>query len=218
MSSVGKLILTSSGGPFRERKGSLAKVTVKEALNHPKWRMGPKITIDSATLMNKGLEVIEATNLFNLEVNKVEVLIHPEALIHAMVEFIDGSHLAQIAVTDMRLPIQYAMSFPERLNHLFPHLDLAKVGRLHFAKPDLKRFPCLLLGYEAKRRGGTLPAVMNAANEAVVSAFLEEKIPFLGIPKTIERVMQSHRVRSNPSLEEILEADRWAREEVCKLI
>lgn len=216
LDSVRKLVLTSSGGPFLKRRGSLAGVTVREALRHPKWRMGPKITIDSATLMNKGLEVIEASNLFNLEVERVEVLIHPEAIVHALVEFIDGSHLAQLAVTDMRLPIQYALSFPERLNHLFPNLDLTQVGALHFEKPNLKRFPCLTFGFEAKRQGGTSPAVLNGANEAAVAAFLDDKIPFLGIPKAIERVMARHRVKSNPSLDEVFEADRWARKEVEK--
>lgn len=218
MESVRKLILTSSGGPFRKRKGSLAGVTVKEALRHPKWRMGPKITIDSATLMNKGLEVIEASNLFHLDVSRIEVLIHPEAVVHALVEFVDGSHLAQLAITDMRIPIQYALSFPERLNHIFPSLDLVKVGSLHFEKPDRKRFPCLELGYEVQRRGGTLPAVLNAANEAAVSAFLGGRIPFLGIPKTLERVMGKHRVKSGPTLADILEADRWAREEAVSKI
>ena len=211
--SVRKLILTSSGGPFRKRKGSLARVTVKEALCHPKWRMGPKISIDSATLMNKGLEVIEAANLFGLQVGQIEVVIHPEAVVHALVEFIDGSHLAQLAVTDMRLPIQYALSFPGRLNHLYPSLDLVEVGTLHFEKPNPKRFPCLALGYEAKKQGGTLPAVLNGANEVAVAAFLEDKIPFLGIPRLIERVMRNHRLKTNPHLADILEADRWAREE-----
>lgn len=217
LESVRKLILTSSGGPFRKRKGSLARVTVKEALRHPKWRMGPKITVDSATLMNKGLEVIEASNLFRLEVDRIEVLIHPEAVVHALVEFIDGSHLAQLAVTDMRIPIQYALSFPRRLNHLVTALDLVKIGALHFEKPNLKRFPCLGFGYEARRQGGTLPAVLNGANEAAVSAFLEDQIPFLGIPKIIERVMRKHRVKHQPSLGDILEADRWSRQEASPL-
>lgn len=215
--SIRKLILTSSGGPFRKRRGSLARVTVKEALRHPKWRMGPKITIDSATLMNKGLEVIEAANLFQLEAERIEVLIHPEAVVHAMVEFIDGSHLAQLAVTDMRLPIQYAMSFPERLNHLFPSLDLTKAGALHFERPNLNRFPCLGFGYEAKRKGGTLPAVVNGTNEVAVAAFLAEEIPFLGIPRMIEGVMKKHRVKTNPTLADILEADQWARKEANSL-
>ncbi len=211
METVQKLVLTSSGGPFRGRK-SFSGVTVKEALRHPKWRMGPKITIDSATLMNKGLEVIEASNLFSLDVDRIEVLIHPEAVVHALVEFVDGSHLAQMAITDMRIPIQYAMSFPERLNHIYPSLDLVKVKTLHFEKPDHRRFPCLALGYEAKRRGGTMPAVLNGANETAVAAFLEGKISFLGISRTLERVMHSHRVKARPSLADILEADRWSRE------
>lgn len=215
--TVRKLILTSSGGPFRTRKGSLAHVRVEEALRHPKWRMGPKITVDSATLMNKGLEVIEAANLFSLDVDQVEVLIHPEAIVHALVEFIDGSHLAQLAVTDMRVPIQYALSSPERLNHFVASLDLSKVGKLCFEKPDVRRFPCLGLGYEAKRRGGTLPAVLNAANEAAVARFLAKEIPFLGIPRLIERIMAQHRVKSCPSLADILEADHWAREEAERL-
>lgn len=214
MNSVKKLVLTSSGGPFLRKKGSLKNVSLKEALKHPKWKMGPKITIDSATLMNKGLEVIEAANLFNLEVDRVEIVIHPEAIVHALVEFIDGSHLAQLAVADMRVPIQYAMSFPERLNHIFPKLDLTEIGRLHFEKPDVRRFPCLGFGFEARRKGGTLPAVLNGANEKAVEAFLEKRIPFLGIPNTIEKVMKKHKVKSNPTLEEILEADQWAREEV----
>lgn len=215
--SVRKLILTSSGGPFRERKSSLSTVTVKEALRHPKWRMGPKITIDSATLMNKGLEVVEAANLFHLDVERIEVLIHPEAVVHALVEFVDGSHLAQLAVTDMKIPIQYALSFPERLNHIFPTLDLVKVGRLHFSKPDRRRFPCLDLGYEAKKIGGTLPTVLNGANEVGVESFLEGKIHFLGIPRTIERVMKKHKVKQNPSLADILATDRWARREAAEI-
>lgn len=216
--SVRRLIITSSGGPFLRKKGSLSRVTVQEALRHPKWRMGPKITIDSATLMNKGLEVIEASNLFRLDVKRIDVLIHPEAVVHALVEFIDGSHLAQLAVTDMRLPIQYAMSYPARLNHLFPSLELTEVGALHFEKPNFKRFPCLTFGYEAQSQGGTLPAVVNGANETAVELFLNEKISFLGIPRIIERVMSRHRLKTGPSLADILEADRWAREEALKAL
>lgn len=215
--SVRKLIVTSSGGPFLKRKGSLARVTVKEALRHPRWRMGPKITIDSATLMNKGLEVIEAANLFALEVERIDVLIHPESVVHALVEFIDGSHLAQLAITDMRIPIQYALSFPARLNHLLPSLDLVAIGELHFERPNPRRFPCLALGYEAKRVGGTLPAVLNGANEVAVTAFLEKRISFLEIPRMIEKVMERCEVKADPSLADILEADRWAREEAKKL-
>ena len=217
LESVRKLVLTSSGGPFRKRKKAFSTVTVKEALRHPKWRMGPKITIDSATLMNKGLEVVEAANLFHLGVDRIEVLIHPEAVVHALVEFVDGSHLAQLAVTDMKIPIQYALSFPERLNHILPTLDLTKLGGLHFAKPDRRRFPCLDFGYEAKKKGGTLPTVLNGANEVGVESFLEGRIPFLGIPRTIERVMRKHKVKQNPSLADILETDSWARKEAAEI-
>ncbi|HTL48886.1 MAG TPA: 1-deoxy-D-xylulose-5-phosphate reductoisomerase [Verrucomicrobiae bacterium] len=209
---IKKLVLTSSGGPFRARKGSLAGVTPAEALRHPKWKMGPKITIDSATLMNKGLEVIEAANLFEMDAGKVEVLIHPEAIVHALVEFVDGSHLAHLGITDMRLPIQYALSYPERLENHLPELDLAQLGTFHFEKPDRKRFPCLDLGYRASAAGGSMPAVLNAANEVAVEAFLNFKIGFLDIAKTIEKVMNRHTVIKNPDLSGLLQADDWARE------
>jgi 1-deoxy-D-xylulose-5-phosphate reductoisomerase len=216
--SIKKVILTSSGGPFRMRKGSLAKVKVSEALKHPKWKMGPKITIDSATLMNKGLEVIEAANLFEMPADKIEVLIHPEAIIHAMVEFVDGSLLAHMGVTDMRLPIQYALSYPERLVNHLPTLDFAAIRSLNFQKPDRRRFPCLELGYEASRLGGTMPAILNAANEIAVEAFLIKKIPFLKIPKVIEKAMRNHRLINNPSLSDLLDADAWAREDAKRFI
>lgn len=211
--NVKKLILTSSGGPFLRYRGSLQKVTVRQALKHPKWKMGPKITIDSATLMNKGLEVIEAANLFQVPSEKVEVLIHPEAIVHAMVELVDGSHLAHLGVADMRLPIQYALSFPDRLVNHVPQLDLAKHGAFHFEKPDMKRFPCLRLGYEASRTGGSMPAVLNAANEVAVEAFLTRKTGFTGIPKAISKVMKKHTTIKHPSLEQLLAADAWAREQ-----
>ena len=210
--SVKKLIITSSGGPFRGRSGSLAKITPAQALNHPKWKMGPKITIDSATMMNKGLEVIEAANLFHVSAGKIDVLVHPEAIVHALVEFVDGSHLAHLGVTDMRLPIQYAMSYPERLQDHLPHLDLAQLAGLHFEKPDRKRFPCLDLGYTASKIGGTMPAVLNAANEVAVEAFLNRKIGFLGIPKIIEKTMRTHQLIYKPVLADIFAADAWARE------
>jgi 1-deoxy-D-xylulose-5-phosphate reductoisomerase len=210
--SVKKLIITSSGGPFRGRKGSLAKITPAQALNHPKWKMGPKITIDSATMMNKGLEVIEAANLFQVPAGKIGVLVHPEAIVHALVEFVDGSHLAHLGVTDMRLPIQYAMSYPERLEDHLPRLDLTSLAALHFEKPDLKRFPCLDLGYTASKLGGTMPAVLNAANEVAVEAFLAGKTGFLGIPKIIEKTMRSHHLIYKPVLADIFAADAWARE------
>ena len=216
--SIKKLILTSSGGPFRNRKTNFAGITTREALKHPKWKMGPKITIDSSTLMNKGMEVIEAVNLFGVPEAKVEVLIHPEAIIHAMVEFVDGSHLAHLGITDMRLPIQYALSYPERLVNHLPTLDFAKIHAFHFAAPDRKRFPCLDLGCEAARQGGTLPAVLNASNEVAVEAFLHEKIPFTKIPKVIEKIMNRHRRVKNPRLSDLLDADRWARREAEELV
>ncbi|MBI3306434.1 MAG: 1-deoxy-D-xylulose-5-phosphate reductoisomerase [Candidatus Omnitrophica bacterium] len=216
--SVKKLILTSSGGPFRTKKGSFAKITPRLALKHPKWKMGAKITIDSATLMNKGLEVIEAANLFEMPADQIEVLIHPEAIIHALVEFVDGSHLAHLGITDMRLPIQYALSYPERLVNHLPTLDLPMLSRFSFAQPDKKRFPCLELGYEASRIGGSMPAALNAANESAVKAFLNEEAAFTDIPKTIEKVMKKHRVIRDPGFQEILETDIWARREAENIL
>jgi len=215
--SVRKLVLTSSGGPFRAKKGSLKKITPAQALKHPRWSMGPKITVDSATLMNKGLEVIEASNLFEMSGDRIEVLIHPEAVIHAMVEFVDGSYLAHLGITDMRLPIQYALSYPERLDNHLPELDFAACREFHFEKPDRRRFPCLDYGYEASRAGGSLPAVLNAANEVAVEAFLTRKIGFMDIPRVIERTMKKHRVLPSPDLKQILEIDAWAREEAIRL-
>jgi len=212
--TVKKLILTSSGGPFLGRRESFERIRPKEALKHPRWKMGPKITIDSATLMNKGLEVIEASNLFEVPVGQIDVVIHPEALIHALIEFVDGSHLAQLGITDMRLPIQYALGYPDRLINSLPELELTKISRVHFFKPDFKRFPCLELGYEAKRAGGSMPAVLNAANEVAVQKFLDLKIKFTKIPHVISKTMKRHAARQNPTLADILEADRWARNEV----
>ncbi|MBI3313981.1 MAG: 1-deoxy-D-xylulose-5-phosphate reductoisomerase [Candidatus Omnitrophica bacterium] len=216
--SVKKLILTSSGGPFRKKKGSLHKVTPKLALKHPKWKMGAKISIDSATLMNKGLEVIEAANLFQMAPDQIDVLIHPEAIIHALVEFVDGSHLAHLGITDMRLPIQYALSYPERLVNHLPTLDLPALSRFSFESPDKKRFPCLELGYEASRTGGSMPAALNAANEIAAEAFLGGKVAFTRIPKIIEKVMKKHHVKASPNFSEILETDSWAREEAKKIL
>ena len=210
--SIKRLIITSSGGPFRTKKGSLAKITPAQALDHPKWKMGPKITIDSATMMNKGLEVIEAANLFRVPAGKIEVLIHPEAIVHALVEFLDGSHFAHLGVTDMRLPIQYALSYPGRLEDALPRLDLTQLQALHFEKPDRKRFPCLELGYTASKIGGTMPTVLNAANEIAVEAFLAGRTGFLGIPKIIEKTMSAHRLVRNPALADIFAADAWSRE------
>ncbi|MDD5084515.1 MAG: 1-deoxy-D-xylulose-5-phosphate reductoisomerase [Candidatus Omnitrophica bacterium] len=213
-----RLVLTASGGPFlgwtRKR---LAHVTPRKALRHPRWRMGRKITVDSATLMNKGFEVIEACTLFGVRADKVEVLLHPEAVAHSMVEFIDGSVLAQLSATDMRIPIQYALTYPERLASGFAPLDLGCLGPLNFKKPLKGEFPCLDLAYEAERRGGVLPAVLNAADEVLVDRFLRGKISFLKIPALLSRVIAKAKTVKNPALREILLADRWAREEAARL-
>ena len=209
---VRKVILTASGGPFRQsRAAELVKVTVAQALKHPTWSMGKKITIDSATMFNKGLEMIEAHWLFGLPMKQVEVVVHPQSIVHSMVEFIDGSVLAQLSVTDMCFPIQYAVTFPERMPSGLPPLDLAKLGSLTFEAPDEKRFPALRLAREAGEAGGTLPGVFNAANEVAVEAFLAEQIPFPRIWGMVDEVMQKHTTLSSPDLEAIIEADRWAR-------
>jgi 1-deoxy-D-xylulose-5-phosphate reductoisomerase len=210
---VRKLVLTASGGPLRRRAAAtFSSVTREEALSHPTWSMGRKITIDSATLMNKGLEVIEARWLFGIPGERISVLIHPQSVVHSMVEFVDGTVLAQLGVTDMRLPIQYALSHPESWDAAIPGMDFAKPMSLEFEPPDHDRFPCLGLAYRALERGGTLPAVLNAANEEAVSAFLEGRAPFTAIPRTIEEVGQAHRPRPLESLEDVLHADAWARE------
>jgi 1-deoxy-D-xylulose-5-phosphate reductoisomerase len=211
--SVKRLILTASGGPFRKvGRRRLRHITPAHALKHPTWNMGKKITIDSATLMNKGLEVIEAHWLFGLDGDRIDVLIHPQSIIHSMVEFRDGAVLAQASLPDMRLPIQYALTYPERLPSPIVSCDLAKIKRLTFHPPNLVKFPCLGLAYEALKAGGTMPAVLNAANEVAAHAFLDERIGFHEIPKVIARAMRKHRTVAHPSLEEILEADCWARE------
>ena len=211
---VRKVILTASGGPFRQsRAAELEKVTVAQALKHPTWSMGKKITIDSATMFNKGLEMIEAHWLFGLPMKQVEVVVHPQSIVHSMVEFIDGSVLAQLSVTDMCFPIQYAVTFPERMPSGLPPLDLAKLGSLTFEAPDEKRFPALRLAREAGEAGGTLPGVFNAANEVAVEAFLAEQISFPRIWGMVEEVMEKHTTLSSPDLDAIIEADRWARSE-----
>ena len=211
---VRKVILTASGGPFRQsRAAELEKVTVAQALKHPTWSMGKKITIDSATMFNKGLEMIEAHWLFGLPMKQVEVVVHPQSIVHSMVEFIDGSVLAQLSVTDMCFPIQYAVTFPERMPSGLPPLDLAKLGSLTFEAPDEKRFPALRLAREAGEAGGTLPGVFNAANEVAVEAFLAEQISFPLIWGMVEEVMEKHTTLSSPDLDAIIEADRWARSE-----
>ncbi len=216
---VRRVILTASGGPFRGwSRERMARVTAADALRHPTWRMGPRITVDSATLMNKGLEVIEAHWLFGLPYDSIDVLVHPESIVHALVEMRDGSVLAQMSVPDMRLAIQYALSHPERLPSPVAPLDLARVGSLHFEEPDREAFPCLDLAYQAGRTGGTMPAVMNAAKEVAVDAFLAGAAGFHDIPRIINIVMERHRVQVRPSLEDILAADEWAREAARDLV
>jgi len=209
---VRKVILTASGGPFRQSSSKeMEKVTVVQALKHPTWSMGKKITIDSATMFNKGLEMIEAHWLFGLPMSRVDVVVHPQSIVHSMVEFIDGSVLAQLSVTDMCFPIQYAVTYPERMPSGLPPLDLAKLGNLSFEAPDEKRFPALRLAREAGEAGGTLPGVFNAANEVAVEAFLEGRISFPRIWGMVESVMQEHRTEKNPNLDSIVAADQWAR-------
>ncbi|MBI1953085.1 MAG: 1-deoxy-D-xylulose-5-phosphate reductoisomerase [Candidatus Omnitrophica bacterium] len=216
---LSRILLTSSGGPLRRVPASaFGRLTKRQIMRHPRWKMGPKITVDSATMMNKGLEVIEASRLFGIPAGQVEVLIHPEAIVHSMVEFVDGSVLAQLGVTDMRGPIQYALTYPGRLSSSLPALDLVKVKQLTFEAPDRKKFPCLSLGYRAARQGGTAPAVLNAANETLVAAFLGGRLPFVRIPSGIERVLDRHHPLAHPGLAQILEADRWAREEARGII
>jgi 1-deoxy-D-xylulose-5-phosphate reductoisomerase len=209
-----RLILTASGGPFRETpKEELSSVTPEQALNHPTWRMGRKITVDSATLMNKGLEVIEASWLFGAGADEIAVVIHPQSVVHSMVEFIDGSILAQLGLTDMRMAIQYALTYPERWKSPLPSLDVYKLPKLEFSEPDLERFQCLGLAYRALRAGGTAPAVLNAANEVAVEAFLSNSIAFQEIGQIIESVLDAHLPQAASDLEAILKADAWAREE-----
>ncbi|OCL27123.1 1-deoxy-D-xylulose-5-phosphate reductoisomerase [Orenia metallireducens] len=215
--AVKKIILTASGGPFRTiAADKLAEVTVAEALNHPNWNMGGKITIDSATLMNKGLEVIEAKWLFDLDYEQIDVVVHPQSIIHSLVEYKDHSILAELGLPDMKVPIQYALTYPSRNTNNLESLNLAKVGALTFEEPRKDLFPCLEYAYEAGRRGGTMPAVLNAANEIAVSKFLEGKIKFIDIPKLIKKVMSAHTVVDNPTLDQIIEADTWARLEAQK--
>jgi 1-deoxy-D-xylulose-5-phosphate reductoisomerase len=216
---VRQVYLTASGGPLRSLPRSKFKqVTVEKVLQHPRWKMGKKITVDSATLMNKGLELLEAMFLFDLGVEKIKVLIHPEALIHSMVEFNDGVIMAQLSVADMRVPIQYALSYPRRLPSLLAGIDFYGLSKLCFAKPDLGKFPCLALAYQAARDLGTMPAVLNAANEASVDRFLRKKINFLTISKIVEKVMQRHARIVSPNLNQIMCADAWAREEALALV
>jgi 1-deoxy-D-xylulose-5-phosphate reductoisomerase len=215
-----QIILTASGGPFRDYSAAQMKdVTVEQALKHPSWQMGRKVTVDSATLMNKGLEVIEAHWLFNMPIDNITVLIHPQSIIHSMVEFIDGSVKAQLSYPDMRLPIQYALSYPERIaNPRLPRLDWANLSSLTLAQPDPDKFPCLRLAIEAGKKGGTCPAVLSAADEVAVELFLSERIRFVDMARIVERVLEQHQGVAHPGLEEIMAADAWARERVLKLV
>jgi 1-deoxy-D-xylulose-5-phosphate reductoisomerase len=212
--SVRNLWLTASGGPFRTLpKEEFSSITVERALKHPSWVMGRKVTLDSATLFNKGLEMIEARWLFDIEMARVKVVVHPQSVVHSMVEFVDGSILAQLSTPDMCLPIQYALTYPARARSERVQTNLAKLGSLTFEEPDAERFPSLNLARQAGEIGGTLPAVLNAANEIAVNAFVNRRITFLQITESVRRTMDRHRVVSHPSLEQILEADAWARGE-----
>ena len=214
--SVRKLWLTASGGPFRNTPWEeFPGITVERALKHPSWVMGRKITIDSATLFNKGLEMIEARWLFDIGIERVGVLVHPQSVVHSMVEFVDGSLLAQLSTPDMCLPIQYALTYPDRAPSGRVQTDFAKLGRLTFEAPDEERFPSLALARRAGEAGGTLPSVLNAANEVAVEAFVNRKISFPQITETVRRVMQAHRVVAHPTLEQVLDADAWARQEAA---
>lgn len=211
---VKKITLTCSGGPFKDwTKQQLENATVQDALNHPTWNMGNKITIDSATLMNKGFEVIETHWLYGIGYEKIKIAVHPQSIVHSLVEFIDKSVIAQLGLPDMKVPIQYALSHPKRFPNLLTSLDLAKIRLLEFREPDFDMFPCLNYAYEAGAVGGTMPAVMNASNEAAVNAFLENKIRFLDIQTIIKKMMERHKVIKNPSLKDILEIDKKVKEE-----
>jgi 1-deoxy-D-xylulose-5-phosphate reductoisomerase len=211
---IRRIILTASGGPFADLPASrLAEVTPEQALRHPTWNMGHKISVDSASLMNKGLEVIEAQWLFNIGVDRIEVLIHPQSVVHSMIELTDGTLLAQLGITDMRIPILYALSYPERLPNSLPALDLTRFAGLSFSRSDTRRFPCLKYAYQAARTGGSQPAVLNAANEVAVTAFLNKEIGFTDIPYIVKQTMDNHQTRKLTSIQQALNADAWARSE-----
>ena len=217
IADVKRIILTASGGPFREySKEELNEVTVEQALDHPNWDMGGKITIDSATLMNKGLEVIEAKWLFDLSYDEIDVVVHPQSIIHSLVEYKDHSVLAELGLPDMKVPIQYALTYPKRAKNNLEPLNLAEVGELTFEEPKRESFPCLNYAYQAGKAGGTMPAVLNAANEIAVSAFLDNQIKFITIPKVIAATMDKHKKIEQPELSDIFKADKWAREQAKK--
>lgn len=217
-SRVNRIFLTGSGGPLlRMAKHRFSSLKVSQVLKHPKWKMGKKITVDSATLINKGLEMIEAQHLFNVSIDKIKLLIHPEAVIHSMVEFVDGTIIAQLGVTDMRLPIQYALTYPERVKTALSGIDFSSIGALNFRCPDHGKYPCLSLAMVAARLGGTYPAVLNASDEVTVEAFLKGDINFIKIAKIIEKVLMRHTSIEKPTLYDIIQSDRWAREEAHSL-
>lgn len=215
---IKKIILTASGGPFLNYSAEkLKKVTIREALKHPNWNMGPKITVDSATLMNKGLEVIEAHWLFGIDAKRIDVVIHPESIVHSMVEFIDTSIIAQMGLPDMRVPINYALNYPERISTTLPPLNLADKKTLTFSAPDYKKFPCLQYAFNALKTSKTMPTVLNAANEVAVQAFLDGLIPFTGISGIVQRTMEKHQPGKLKEISDILQADKWARAVATKL-
>lgn len=218
-SDINRIILTASGGPFLDRKiEELKEMKPKDALNHPSWRMGKKISIDSATMMNKGFEMIEAHFLFGLPPERIDILIHPQSIIHSIVEFVDRSCIAQLSLPDMRGPITYALSYPERLNDVMKSLNLDRIERLVFKRPDYNCFPCLSYAYEAMKIGGTMPSVLNAANEVAVDAFLKGRIRFTDIPRVIKETMQEYKTLPDSDLNAILEADIWARKKAQEVI
>ncbi len=214
---IKRIIITASGGPYRlTNRQALKNVTVSDTLRHPTWKMGPKITIDSATLINKGFEVIEAHHLFNIPFDRIDILLHPQSIVHSIVEFIDGSHLAQMSIPDMRIPIQLALTYPERMGNRISPLDLDRSSPLEFKKIRMSQFPCLKMALDAGKMGGTAPVVLNAANEVAVDSFLKDKIRFLDIDKIVRYTMLRHKMVSNPSLKTIIEYDQWARQTAFK--
>ena len=208
---IDKIFLTASGGPFRTWD-DVSKVTVDDALKHPNWNMGKKITIDSATLMNKGLEVIEAKWLFNVDLEQIEVVVHPQSIVHSMVGYEDGAVIGQLGLPDMKVPIQYALTYPKRVKNSFPKINFFEYNNLTFEKPKVDKFPCLSLAYKAIKTGGTMPTVLNAANEIAVARFINREISFIDIPKLIEMAMSAYTVKYNYTIKDVLEADKWARE------
>ena len=218
-SQIRRLVLTGSGGPFRTWPlEDMSRVTREKALRHPNWDMGPKVTIDSATMMNKGLEVIEARWLYDMPPERIDIVIHPQSIIHSMVEFVDGSIKAQLGVPDMKIPIQYALAYPDHRPADWPRLDLAAIGELTFEEPDLEKFPCITLAYDALRRGGSAPAALNLANDLAVQAFLDDQLAFASIPRVLERVLSEHPFIETPTLADLEELEAWTERYVSKTL